>query len=78
MSKIFESPDRGETVYVRKEGSTERTLHSESEKRNNLHNDITENKLWGDIRRRAKTHPGLRDELNRVIMFYQLMNDKHV
>lgn len=74
---IFESPDGGETVYTRAAGSTERVLHSESEKRRNLHEDLKETKLWHDIRRRAKTHPGLQDELNRVIMFYQLMNERH-
>ena len=75
---IFESPDGGETVYMRTEGSTERVLHSESELKQTLHEQIKENQLWGNIRRRARTHPGLQDELNRVIMFYQLMNERHV
>ena len=70
---IFESPDGGETVYKRIEGSTERVLHSESELKQTLHEQIKENQLWGNIRRRAKTHPGLQDELNRVIMFYTLL-----
>lgn len=77
MTKIFESPDHGETVYVRAEGSTERALHSESEQKQNLREQIKESQLWGNIRRRARTHPGLQDELNRVIMFYQLMNERH-
>jgi hypothetical protein len=77
MTKIFESPDHGETVYVRAAGSTERALHSESEQKRELRERIRETKLWADIRRRARTHPGLQDELNRVIMFYQLMNERH-
>jgi len=78
MTKIFESPDGGNTVYTRIAGSAERVLHSESELKQTLHEQIKENQLWGNIRRRAKTHPGLQDELNRVIMFYQLMNERHV
>ena len=74
---IYESPDKGETVYVRAEGSAERVLHAESELKQTLHEQIKEDQLWGNIRRRAKTHPGLQDELNRVIMFYQLMNEHH-
>jgi len=74
---IFESPDGGETVYTRIEGSTERVLYAESELKQTLHEQIKEDQLWGNIRRRAKTHPGLQDELNRVIMFYQLMSEHH-
>ena len=75
---IFESPDGGETVYTRIEGSTDRLLHSESELKRTLHDQMKEDQLWGNIRRRARTHPGLQDELDRVIMFYQLIKDKHV
>ena len=77
MTKIFESPDKGETVYIREAGALERTLYLESELKQTLHEQIQENQLWDNIRRRAKTHPGLQDELNRVIMFYQLMNERH-
>lgn len=37
---------------------------------------IRENKLWGQIRRAAKTNPGLQDLLDHVIMFYQLSKHK--
>jgi hypothetical protein len=70
---IYESPDGGQTVYVRDEGTVDRSLHVESEKKRSLRDDIQESQLWGNIRRRAKTHPGLQDELDRVIMFYLLL-----
>jgi hypothetical protein len=37
-----------------------------------------DDKLWSEIRRAALTNPGLRDELERVKMFYYLSkpNDK--
>jgi hypothetical protein len=34
---------------------------------------IRDNQLWGDIRRKATTHPALKIELERLIMFYQLI-----
>lgn len=37
-----------------------------------LHDHIMEDKMWGEIRRTARTNPTLQDELNRVIMIYQL------
>ena len=37
-----------------------------------LHTHLTEDKLWGNIRRAAQTNPTLQDALDRVIMIYQL------
>jgi len=37
-----------------------------------LHNHIMENKLWGEIRRAARTNPTLQDALEHAIMIYQL------
>jgi hypothetical protein len=31
-----------------------------------------EDKMWGEIRRAARTNPTLQDALERVIMIYQL------
>jgi hypothetical protein len=72
---IFESPDNGETIYKREEGSVERVLYSESEKRRSLHNDIMESKLWGNIHRAAKTNPALQEALDRVKVTYYLTKD---
>jgi len=75
MAKIFESPDGGETVYVREAGSTDQALHSESEKRKSLHDDIKESQLWGNIHRAAKTNPALQEALDRVKVTYYLTAD---
>jgi hypothetical protein len=75
MSKIFESPDGGETVYVRDEGSVERSLYKESEKKRSLHDDIKESQLWGNIHRVAKTNPALQEALDRVKVTYYLTAD---
>ena len=37
-----------------------------------LHDHIQEDKLWGNIRREARTNPTLQDALERAIMIYQL------
>ena len=69
---IYESPDGGETVYVREHGSTQRQLHSESPRAQDLHEQIKEDQLWGQIRRAAKTNPAIQDALERVRVIYQL------
>jgi hypothetical protein len=41
-----------------------------------LHDHIMDSKLWGDIRREAKTNPALQTALDRAIMIYRLSKDK--
>jgi hypothetical protein len=42
-----------------------------------LHNHIMEDKLWGDIRRLARTNTTLQSELERVIMLYHLIKEEN-
>jgi len=37
-----------------------------------LHEQLMESKMWGEIRRAAKTNPTLQDALERAIMIYKL------
>jgi hypothetical protein len=75
MAKIYESSDNGETVYVRDMGSTDRKLHYVSSKQTDIINRIREDQLWDQIRILERTHPALQAELDRVIMFYNLIKD---
>jgi hypothetical protein len=75
MATVFESPDKGETVYVREEGSASRTLYSESEKKKSLHDQIMESILWDNIHRAAETNPALQEALDRVKVIYYLSNE---
>jgi hypothetical protein len=75
MSKIFESPDKGETVYYREEGETSRVLHSESENKKSLHEQLMESQLWGNIHRAALTNPSLHAALERVKVIYYLTKE---
>jgi len=63
------------TVFRREFGQTEREVvgydHRTSDGRP-LVDHMKEDKLWGEIRREAKTNPTLQDALDRAIMIYQL------
>ena len=74
MPKIYESPDKGQTVYAREFGATERQLEYDhrTEDGRSLYEHIQESKMWGDIRRKAKTQPALQEALDRVIIIYEL------
>jgi len=37
---------------------------------------LRETAMWGEIRRLARTHEGLRSELERVIMYYELIKNE--
>jgi hypothetical protein len=69
---IYESPDGGQTVYVRKPGETQRELHWQSEEKKELLAKLAEDKLWGEIRRAAKNNPTLQRALEEAVMIYNL------
>ena len=41
-----------------------------------LHDHLMDSKMWGEIRREARTNPTLQNALDRVIMIYKLSKDK--
>jgi hypothetical protein len=69
---IYESPDGGDTIYARPFGSTERKLHIQNPRSYDLHEQLMEQKLWGEIHRAAKTNPTLQKCLDRAILVYKL------
>jgi hypothetical protein len=69
---IYESPDGGETVYGRYVGETDRWLVGQSMTTRSKLDELKEDKLWGEIRRAAKSNPLLQDALERAIMIYYL------
>jgi hypothetical protein len=73
---IYESPDGGKTVYSRTPGSPIRELHSESDEVKSLHEQLLEDKMWGEIRRLSKTNPALKDAVDKVITVYHLVKDR--
>ena len=79
MTDIFESPDKGETIYVRQPGSTERKLIIDNRTVDGrpLHEHLMESKLWGDIHREAKTNVTLADILEQAKMVYALIKKEN-
>ena len=74
--------DKG-TVYAREIGSDPSTrteigynYDSRTEDGRPLHEHIMDSKLWGEIRREARTNVTLQKALDRVIMIYKLSKDK--
>jgi len=67
---IYESPDGGKTIYSRKSGSPERIMIKED---TDKINQMREDKLWGNIRREAKTNMALADILEQAKMVYALI-----
>ena len=80
----------GDTVYVREFGADPSTrkiagwdYDPEESKRFDprtsdgrpLREHILEDKLWGEIRREARTNPTLQKALDRAIMIYRLSKD---
>lgn len=85
---IFESPDKGKTVYARNPGTIEKmridsngnlgigtTAPGQILSTSSLHDQMMEDKLWGNIRRAAKTNPTLQEALERVKVTYYLTKD---
>jgi hypothetical protein len=67
------------TVYAREAGSDPSTrtevgwnYDSRTSDGRPLHDHIMEDKLWGNIRREAKSNPLLQDALDRAKMIYEL------
>jgi hypothetical protein len=69
---IYESPDGGDTVYRRRMGDTQRELHSISDKKRDLLDELKKNKLWGDIHRAAQSDPVLKEMLDQVEIYHRL------
>lgn len=71
---IYESPDGGKTVYVRKSGDPvqSRQLHWESDEVKELRAAVAQETLWRDIVKSAQTNPTLKRALDEAVMIYNL------
>jgi hypothetical protein len=73
MTKIYESPDKGDTIYEREAGSSARVLVKENQ---SVSEQVRELKMWGQIRQMAKTNPAMKEYTDRCIELYHLLR-KH-
>jgi hypothetical protein len=72
MKYIFESPDRGETVYKRRPGQTDRVLHYVSPSKKQDQESHERFLMWGKILLAAKTNPALNAVIEQAEMLYHL------
>ena len=70
--QIFESPDGGDTVYVRQPGAVERTVYYESFRKKKLQEQLRHSKLWGEIHRASETDPVLKNMLDQIEVYHRL------
>lgn len=73
MTMIYESPDGGKTVYGRYPGETERKLVNRDPELVSTLDSIREDKIWGEIRRKAKHNAELQQMLDAVKVYYNLI-----
>lgn len=70
MSKIYESPDKGATIYEREFSESDRTVVKES-----LLEQLREAQMWGEIHRMAKTNLAMKEYTDRCIQLYHLLKE---
>jgi hypothetical protein len=71
MPLIFESPDKGNTVYAREHGHMDRNLV-----KGNTSDPYEHIYLWHDIVSASETNPALREVLDQAIMIYKLSKEQ--
>jgi hypothetical protein len=69
--KIFESPDKGVTIYSREAGSAERATVREDL---STIKQLLESKMWSEIRR--STNPAMVEYRERCVELYHLLKDE--
>jgi hypothetical protein len=69
---IFESPDGGRTVYARRPGQTERTLHWQDPVLQRELEELESQKRWVDIFQARRDNPALNQLCEQVEILYEL------
>lgn len=75
MPQIYESPDGGQTVYVREMGSKVKKLHYVSPAAKAEMKETLLTQEWLDIRHLAKENPALQKSVDHLILMYRLIKN---
>jgi hypothetical protein len=67
---VYESPDRGESLYRRRAGTNQRELVQEGP----LRKKMLRSQLWRDIFEAAETDPDLKHMIEQVEIYHALKN----
>ena len=68
---IYESPDGGDTVYARLEGTTERIMIGQSWQAK----ELVEQRMWNDIYPKRNLNPALTEAVEKCIIIYKLSEE---
>jgi hypothetical protein len=69
---IFESPDGGRTVYARRPGESNRTLHHRDPALDQLSDDLNNSKRWVEIFQARRDNAELDRLCEQVEILYEL------
>jgi hypothetical protein len=75
---VFESPDGGHTVYRRHPGKLDREMVTIDSYAQDKLDTLKQDKLWGNIRRAAKSDPALKEMLDQVKVYYELKHNAEI
>jgi hypothetical protein len=67
---VYESPDRGDTLYRRRAGTNQRELVREGP----LRKKVLRSQLWRDIFQAAESDPILQEMIDKVEVYHRLKN----
>jgi hypothetical protein len=67
---VYESPDRGDTVYRRRAGTNQRELIQEGP----LRQKMLRSQLWRDIFQAAESDPALQEMIEKIEVYHTLKN----
>lgn len=73
MTKIYESPDGGNTVYAREAGAPDSEKFIISQ--NYLAKDLVEQRMWLDIYKHRNQNITLQQAVDHAIMIYKLSKE---
>lgn len=68
---IYESPDNGQTVYARREGTTERAMIGQSY----YALEQVEQRMWNEIYKNRHLNSTLQHQVEQCIITYKLIKD---
>ena len=75
---IFESPDGGHTVYRRHPGKLDREMVTIDSYAQDKLDTLKQDKIWGNIRRAAKSDPALKEMLDQIKVYYELKHNAEI
>lgn len=75
---VYESPDKGQTVYKREIGTSDRYLHSTDPALQATLNEMHLSKEWQQIRQRGRNDAALQEMIDQLTVYYRLKYEQQI